>query len=397
MKRVLPILLLGLALRVGLFYSAPRLILGDAYHHVNLALNMVRGHGFSHSPAPPFYPDAQRAPLLPACLAALIALGGTPVVTMLFQSLLDLGTGLILYGRLKRYSLSWATLALALYLLAPYPAFFPSMELTECLAVFFFTLTLERCWRLYEAPGPGNAFWLGLSAAFLALSRPAMLPIAFLLILGVARRRHLVLALATTVVLLLPWSARNASIPGGSFTPLTPASGGLTLWYGVTKDRDVNLTGGEGEELFQRYLVQWQPPQDLSSDEAIHIDQQLKAIAVKAILAHPVEYAGHAVMQAVRFWWDADDALINAPTPHPGLMALAQWSQRLLLVLALLGLCDRRAWPAWLILLALTGEYSLIHVESRYALPAEPILAAAAAWFLLRLLRPSPADPSAPG
>lgn len=383
-KRAALILLLGVALRVSLFYAVPRdPMKGDVYHHVRLAYNMLQGNGFSHGAAPPYYPDAQRAPLLPVCLALVIALGGGPLQMMLFQCLLDVGTGLLLYGRLRRYDERWATLALGLYMLAPYPAYFPSLEMTECLAVFFFTLTLERSWRLVEDPGLRNALFQGLAATGLAYSRPAMIPIALLLILGTARRKNLLLALATMALLLTPWSLRNASLPGGGFSPLTPASGGVTLWWGVTLDREVNLTRGQGRDLLDRYLDQWRPPRDLSSQEAIEIDRSLKKIAVQAILQHPGQYLGHVVMQAGRLWLLSDDALINAPSTDQArkdaLTLVNVWTQRILVVLALVGLCQRKAWPAWLILLGLTAFYSLIHVEPRYMLPAEPILAAAAA------------------
>lgn len=360
-------------MRLAFFLSVPRVPLGDVYHHVMIAANLVHGTGYSHSPGPPYYPDLQRAPLVPVLLAGLIALSKSAWLPLLFilQCLFDVGTALII----RRH---FGALPMAIYFLAPYPAFFPSLPMTECVSVFLFTLALDRA-------AARQSWQLGLVTGLCALSRPALLPIAFLIILATARRKQLAIALVTAGLVLLPWAVRNASIPGGRFTPLIITGFGAGLWSGVTQDGGLMLTD-KGGDLMQTYLVQWHTNEDLPTAEVLRTDAELKKLAFEAIAHNPLRYAGHVLAQCGRFWWRADDALVNSPVFFPFLFGLAQWSQRLLVLLALPALLlDRRALA---ICVLLTLPYALIHVEARYMLPAEPILAVMASRLKETLNRP---------
>ncbi len=387
--------MLGVLLRVSLFELVPRATVGDIYHHVLLASNLLQGHGYSHSPGPPYYPDLQRPPALPLVLAGALALSqlsgiSAPVLMLMLQTALDLGTGLILYRRLRQLAPQLALPALALYFLSPYPAFFPSLALTECLAGFLLMATLDRAFTLAKAPTAAGAALLGALAALLILTRPALLPVALLALL--ASRRQLPLALLTCALLLLPWTVRNASLPGGRPTPLLVSGMGITLWFGVTFDGQVHLTGRPpaGEAEFQRYLLQWRRGQDLPPEEVMAIDRQLSALAVQAIAHNLPAYAVHVLAQAGRLWWAADDGLVNydaarvPPARLPILFVVSQTCQRILVVLAAGGLLvgGRRLWPLWLLLVVVSLPYCLIHVEARYLLALEPVLAGLAASFL---------------
>ncbi len=387
--------MLGGLLRISLFELVPRAPLGDIYHHVLLAGNLLQGHGYSHSPGPPYYPDLQRPPVLPLVLAGVLALSqfsgiSAPVLMLVLQTALDLGTGLILYRRLRHLAPQLALPALALYLLSPYPAFFPSLALTECLAGFLLLATLDRALTLYQVPTAGGAALLGALAALLILTRPALLPLALLALL--ASRSQLPLALLLCALLLLPWTVRNATVPGGRPTPLLLSGLGITLWFGVTFDGGAHLTGlpPAGEAEFQRYLLQWRRGQDLPPEEVMAIDRQLSALAVQAIWNNPVAYLAHVGAQAGRIWWAADDGLVNydaarvPPARLQILFVVSQTCQRILVVLAAGGLLvgGRRLWPLWLLLAVVSLPYCLIHVEARYLLALEPVLAGLAAAFL---------------
>ncbi len=392
---LLLVLLLGVVLRVSLFELVPRATLGDIYHHVLLASNLLQGRGYSHSPTPPYYPDLQRPPALPLVLAGAISLSQfsgvpAPVLMLLLQTALDLGTGLILYRRLRQMASQLALPALALYLLSPYAAFFPSLALTECLAGFLLMAILDRALTLAKSPTAGGAAVLGALAALLILTRPALLPVAALALL--ACRRQLPLALLTCSLLLLPWTIRNATLPGGRPTPLLVSGLGITLWFGVTFDGAVHLTGRPpaGEAEFQRYLLQWRQGKDLPPEEVVAIDRHLSALAVQAIRDHPAAYLVHVLAQAGRLWWAADDGLVNydaSRVPRARLHILflvSQTCQRILVVLAVGGLIvgGRRLGPVWVLLAVVSLPYCLIHVEARYLLPLEPVLAGLAAAFL---------------
>jgi 4-amino-4-deoxy-L-arabinose transferase-like glycosyltransferase len=387
------VLAAGLLLRLAMWWAVPIEVGGDAYHHLRLAVNLREGHGFSHSPGPPYYPDLVRPP----GFVYLAAVWPLPLFSL--QLALSIGTALLLHARLRRLcGLRRALLAVAIYFLSPYSAFFCLTALNDVLATFLLMALIELTWRAWERGGAFTYGLLGLVAAALILTKPPLLvfiPLA-LAVTALHSWRNTLLAVLVMAAGVAPWTCRNYHLTGRA-TPTVTASFGVAFWIGVTLDRNINLTAGRGTDLWEHFLVQWnpirpgQPSNDLPDSSVQAVNDELGRHALQAVREHPLRYLRHTLAQAFDLWWDANDQVgWHAKSPNEALRLLTQVSQRALIVLALIGLWQSRGRPeavgAGLGLLLLTLLYALVHVETRYTLPAQPILAALAAVAINRVL-----------
>ncbi|HEY4002228.1 MAG TPA: hypothetical protein VGO93_25370 [Candidatus Xenobia bacterium] len=370
--------MLGVALRVALWWAVPHMLAGDAWHNDQITLNLIAGHGFSHSTMAPWYPDALRSPaynflmLLPCYL--FYGAGLVPFA----QMALDVATGWLLYrmvaeDRGERAAL-WAT---GLFFLAPYEAIFSTLELTETLTTFL----IAWWWWALRRNDYGAAFLGGL----LILCRPVLGPLAVLAPCLARSRRpwpaRLAIYVLVPLAVISPWMVRN-ELSFGRPTFGSPASLGVSLYLGAVMDDNVHLTD-EGQAEMAMDGQQWNRRSNMPAAMAVALDDRLKAIALAAMRRHPGAWGVHVVRQAIRLWWAADDGVADyAPdVPMSRLVALATvlpWCQRALLLLALFGLWrGPRQWAV--VPLIFTLCYAPIHVEPRFAVPAETALCALAA------------------
>ncbi|GMU55084.1 MAG: hypothetical protein AMXMBFR33_42300 [Candidatus Xenobia bacterium] len=406
------LLLLGVVLRLALAAWIPQRLLGDAYHHVMLAHNMLEGHGFSHSPCEPYYPDISRPPLMPIAVTLLMMIPvPLELSVVLFQSLLTVVMALLVYSRLRKLGgEGYALLAVSILVLNPYWALFSIPALNDVLSTVLLTAVVEVAWRCTEQVNWRRFALLGVLSALLSLTKPTMLPfavVALLLATGLSRAWRMgALAVLCWSLCMVPWAYRNYQV-GGRFTPMTVTGFGYAIYIGVTFDQGVFLTR-DGLEAYKEGLIQWSPVlpgggmEDLPPERVRAVNNELTRVGIQAIKDHPGRYALHVLNQAWHLWWDASDPLLYAfPRDErvPILVEVARGLQRLVLLLALAGLVrrfDLRAMALPLgFLLCLTTAYSLLHVETRYTLPAAPLLSALAAGALTRL-RPAPEAGSPP-
>lgn len=411
-RTLVALLLLGVVLRLVLAAWIPQRLLGDAYHHVILAHNMLEGHGFSHSPCEPYYPDISRPPLLPVAVTLLMMVPlPLELSVVLFQSLLTMVMAVLVYGRLRKLGgQSYAVLAVGILMLNPYWALFSVPALNDVLSTVLLTGVAELAWRCTEQADSKRFVLLGVLSALLSLTKPTMVPFALValgLAAGLSRAWRLgALAMLIWSLCMLPWAYRNYEV-GGRFTPMTVTGLGYAIYIGVTFDQGVFLTR-DGLEAYKEGLIQWSPVlpggrmEDLPPERVRAVNNELTRVGLQAIQDHPGRYALHVLNQAWQLWWDAGDPLLYAfPRDErvPLLVEVARGLQRLVLLLALVGLVRRFEIRAMVLplgfLLCLTAVYSLLHVETRYTLPAAPLLSALAAAALTRL-RPAPAAGSPP-
>ncbi len=411
-KALMALLILGVLLRLVLAAWIPQRLLGDAYHHVMLAHNMLEGHGFSHSPCEPYYPDISRPPLMPVVVALLMLIPlPLELTVVLFQSLLTVLMAVLVYSRLRKLGgEGYALAAVGILVLNPYWALFSIPALNDVLSTVLLTAVVEVAWRCTERAGPGRFALLGVLSALLSLTKPTMVPFALValgLAAGLSRAWRLgALAALCWSLCMLPWAYRNHQV-GGRFTPMTVTGLGYAIYIGVTFDQGVFLTR-DGLEAYKEGLIQWSPVlpggrmEDLPPERVRAVNNELTRVGLQAIQDHPGRYALHVLNQAWQLWWDAGDPLLYAfPRDErvPLLVEVARGLQRLVLLLALVGLVRRFEIRAMVLplgfLLCLTAVYSLLHVETRYTLPAAPLLSALAAAALTRL-RPAPAAGSPP-
>jgi 4-amino-4-deoxy-L-arabinose transferase-like glycosyltransferase len=193
---------------------------GDAPGYFLLAANLFHHGVFSQSAAAPFLPDAFRTPGYPGFLwLILVPTGFSKVAVAAVQSILHALTGLLL-ARLGGKAFGSRRIgfgAAVLWSLAPLPAVFAGMLLSEILFTFVFVLFL---WILLH-PTPVRA---GIGGAVLGLGilirpiavvvAPAALPALWA---GSNIRQALAKSALLGVALLAivgPWVYRNAAVFG---------------------------------------------------------------------------------------------------------------------------------------------------------------------------------------
>jgi hypothetical protein len=196
-----------------------------AYHL--LANNLADGRGYIRpydrliAKPPVVRPTAEYPPLFPALLS-IAARAGARSVNAQRLAMCFVGAGtVVLIGLLGRRVASPAVGMVAAGLAAVYPMLFQSdaVLMPETLYVFLVAAALLLAYRAADVPSVARFVALGLAVGAAALTRAEALLLVPLLVVplavvlrAVARRRRLALggvALAATVVVVLPWTVRN--------------------------------------------------------------------------------------------------------------------------------------------------------------------------------------------
>lgn len=233
-RTLIPILVLGVALRVAWVAAFPPEQFSDGADYVRLAKGIVAtGEYTDYYPGTDRTLRAFRPPGYPAFLAPFYAaLGDRPWIPLFTNLLLYLGSAFLLFDLGSRFSGPRAG-RLAALLLTVWPAsiLVAGLARSETLSLFLY-LALFACWlRVME----GRSRWvavLGLAGALAALVRPTLLPLPVLLIVFAAflrpfRVRNLAHAGVASVVMLAliaPWTLRNEQVLGG-FVPISTNGG----------------------------------------------------------------------------------------------------------------------------------------------------------------------------
>jgi len=263
--------LLGFVLRAafGLIYWQGRPLTHDEREYLALAANLAAGRGFAQDlPNEPHEGDGDgslgvqrfgRAPFYPLFLAPIVAFNAplrdgrmpddVPDAVKVVQSLVG-ALGVLLIGLIAQRISGERTGVIAAFIAAVYPplVWISAYALSEAL---FATLALACVWWLMPVldTGPegengrllpvfGGGALLGLAV----LTRPAMLFfLPFVLLLGWRIRFAFAAAiLAGALVVILPWTARNAVVYGRFV--LVASEGGVTFWTGNHRE-----ARGEGD------------------------------------------------------------------------------------------------------------------------------------------------------
>ena len=254
-------LVTGLVLRLafGLGYWIDKPLTLDEQEYLLLAQSLAEGRGLAY-PTPAVKPGGarhfERPPGYPLFLAGVITLSGgfadvrtdagVPVSVKVVQSVVGV-VGVLLIALIARRAAGSAAGAIAAWIAALYPPLIWSCAYVLAETVYTalaFTVVLllgDACDR-----GVSNR-WKVLAAGAIAgaalLTRENML---FFLVVGVlwlvARRRWSLAAvfLVGVLVVMLPWTVRNALVHGG-FVVGSP-HGGVTFWTGNN-----DLARGEGD------------------------------------------------------------------------------------------------------------------------------------------------------
>ena len=353
---------LALALRLAVLpWTLPRYDWGRAYpdtaQYEAMARNLLEGKGLSAGPGA----RAVRPPLYPLLLAALRA----PLAVILVQCVMGAATAVLaaaLGGK-------WAGLAAALH---PELLLWPSLLLSETLAILLVTASLWAAFRALAAPHPLRwALAAGALCGASALTRASLLPLAALvgLWLGLAARPGAGLAcLGAAVLVVAPWMVRNRLVLG-AWVPVTTKAG-WDLYEQCCDEAD----GGPG---FGR--VRW--PRAAYAMGEVEADRFLRKEALAWIRSHPGRALSLTLERVKRTWNPVPN---DAEHRTPGILALSLAVNLPLFSLAAAALLGRRLEPRLLTLallpaLLLTAVHAVFTGSVRYRAPALPGLCVLAA------------------
>jgi hypothetical protein len=372
------------------------------------ALDLLHHLRFSVQDQAPYLPTIAKMPGYPAFVAVVYAVSGErPGAVVVAQFALVAVTALLV-GALARRRFDAAVGACTAVLVALYPPLpaFAEHHLSEvltCCLVAALLLAVERLERRVTDPAaalwrPAAAVGSLLGALVLVRQSLALLAVAVVAALwwtgrGAAfpvpnRRRAgaVVVVAAVAASVAGPWMVRNVVV-SGRFVPFG-ASSGFSRYvsagqyrgdyanalrpsdvadYVAEIDRrlaviDARLGPPVGSSAGMAEGIGGGPARELALDDALtaEADRQLAALTWTEVVA--------AVPARVASLW--------APLPSAG-EARARWAALAGLVAAGVVLARRRGgshWTLWILAAYLTVLHLRFHVETRYSLPARPVL-----------------------
>lgn len=290
----------------------------DALHFDKIATSIRNGEGFgNHSVYPAVGASAFRAPGYPVFLSAIYAVFGEHNVTMARLANAVLGTGVVaLLGIVAAQLLNRRVAAVAMVLAAAHPAMVlvgSSLQLEPllvvlCLGALAATLQYRREPRGYRWPLVAGVL-LGLAVSTREFGLLALPSLALLLwsarapgVGGWCRAAVTApLVLVTSCVLVLtPWTVRNA-VTFGALVPVSTSAGiGLAGTYNETSMRH--------EDAPTRWIPPSWDPQiadilaNLDEPTEIEVDRTMRSVAVQVVRDHPTYPARVAFWNNVRLF-----------------------------------------------------------------------------------------------
>lgn len=372
------ILGLGLALRVALLFWWEPVIAGDAQDYLRIAEDLTQGRGFVDTNGDP---SSFRAPIYPLALAAVFRVFGSSVLVIrVLQSLVDLLTLVVVYRVADRtfgvHLGRWvAPLAAGLVAINLGQITASQRILSETLFTLLFVAAVGASSEWWRSEKPAASMQWGVATGFLfglaALTRGVMIayPPALVLVAWGSRgraRRGSVALLLSFALTLAPWTLRNY-VAHGFFVP-------VSTQIGITLYASYNPPGGSfGFNPTDSVVAR---ANRLPEAEA---SRELTKAAIETALASPKRTLRLEGLKTLYFWSPVDWELL--PT-YGAMNPTYMWI--VLMALAGLGASGgRRAfarhWPVLLPVAYLFFMALVFHGSPRYRLPAEPLLAIAAA------------------
>jgi hypothetical protein len=339
----------------------------------DLAESLATGHGYALRSVVTgeFAPTAWRMPLYPLLLSLVFRVAEDPErLGLLMQCVLDglTATGLFLIGWRAMGRVAGVAAA------AIWAGMLPEWHLvsrfwSEPLFVLLLVTAVAMLWRAGEVRTTGAAAGAGLALGLLGLTRPvgallAVPALIWLVIVLGGKRSRVWAAVGVTLLVLAPWTARNAAV----FDTLIPfdTTGGLNVAIGTLGTAPYAGYDAFGPELAER----------LERVDEVTADRMLRQEAGARLLADP---AGHLRRSLERlgmfFFWPADPAVSVRP---PVFRLLAHGALYALAAAGFLSLRGSRRRFAWL-LVAVIGGLALVHAQilaqPRFLVPALPLFA----------------------
>ena len=396
---------LGLLVRLAIFWHTSALgpEIEDEQHYIQLAGNIVDGHGFARAPG---QPTSIRPPLYPAVVASLFAIAGPGNLQAVrfVQILLALATAALIYLLGTRvFTPAVGRYAAAVFFLYPSYVFFNFTILTETLFTFLLIAFVLLSVLLVQSPRVVTALACGLALGLAALTRSVLWPVPLifcplvaLFLRGTLRTRLALPAavLAGYAVVVVPWAVRNTKLQG--VVTIVDTMGGINLRMGnyeyTPDDRMWAAVGLTGERNWLYPIAQEFPGQHLTEGQK---EKWAQSKAIEYIRAHPGTTARRALIKFADLWGLERE---YASGIQQGMYAPPRWLGTAVsgvIVIAYLAVILSGAAGVWLaapavrfhVLLLLpvviiTGVHTLAFGHSRYHLPLIPLFALYAAALL---------------
>ncbi|MDO8561742.1 MAG: glycosyltransferase family 39 protein [bacterium] len=240
-KTALLIFFLALVLRVALlpfslFDDRPFIgatVAGDGYNEI--AINIMEGHGFTRSLAPPYVPDSVRTPLYSLFIAGILSIFGSYKALLIIQVLLGSVSAVIAWLIAREFlGARLSAMVGILTALEPYTAYLTGKILTETTFIVFFLLSIYLFLQYLKNR---NLYILALTSALFGIAtliKPTTqyAPL-FLLTLALWNSgfnfkklfmKEAPIVLGIFLLLLSPWMYRNYTVFGNASLNVEPAS-----------------------------------------------------------------------------------------------------------------------------------------------------------------------------
>lgn len=373
--------------------APPRIV--DEQHYVQLADNLLDGHGFAMRPG---RPTSLRPPLYPGFLAALWRVTGRSfAAARLAQLALALLTVVVVY-LLGREVFDSATGALAAWGVALYPSlvFTNFLFLTETLFTLLLVAAVLACVVVVRNPRSAIALGTGILLGLAALTRSVLWPypavvVPALLLFIRPRARGVLMGLLLMVgygLVVAPWAVRNTRLE--RVPVVVDTMGGLNLRMGnyehTPEDRMWAAVALQGESNWA-YVLRREHP-DVARWTNGEKERWARREALSYMRAHPLVTLRRAVIKFGDFWGlerefagGVLEGLYRMPRPVAiGVSALLPLAYVVTLGTALFGifLASSREprTAAWCLMpvVFICAVHTIVFGHSRYHLPLIPLL-----------------------
>jgi hypothetical protein len=367
-----------------------------------IATNLVNGRGYSACESsyfpfctPANQATAMREPLPVLLMALALLVSHSPYSGLIVQSLLYLGTALVIHSILKRKDARIALLAAFLWTVSVPVIREIKNDSGELAAAFFLSLGLFHF--LKGRNERDNRHWIlaGLFMGLASLSRTVLLGVSIglglmLLLQGLKNisqgwRKQLAPALLFLLaigVVIAPWIIRNDIIFG------QPVIGSTLTGYNIFRMNYIvagntfspHYVGStEGYIAIEQLIKK-------SNLTGLENEARMQNIYMKAgleiILQHPLRYAGLSLYRFLPLWFNTSvDFAYQIKPQLMDYLAMLQQAFLLIAVTLSIGRNRRENWPFILTLILGSGAYMAIGAQLRYLvdfMPAVVILAAQA-------------------
>lgn len=308
------------------------------------------------------YDDVTRGPVYPVFVAA----AGSPVMVKFLQALLDAVTCWLVFllaGRNWKAAALWAVYPFAIWRVA-----FISKEVVVTMLLAGYVVMQLLALR-------NGKIWAWLAAggvlALVNLCKPtflawplAVLALAFLHRVPLSRVAAL---LAGMIIVIAPWTWRNAVVTNGAFLPVATERGGVTTFIGNYQPT-LGLWEGPGKPIWLRATEEIRL--EHAGASVVELDRIYYAAAWKEMIHDPFKATEICIRKCFRFWF-------------LGAKRREEYSSVVIQVafLAAMGIGLRRRWP-WdlevVLMLCLIVYVMLIHAltyaDLRFSIYAMPFV-----------------------